>query len=212
MKLTKLIFVFGLLFILSTISFAQTPKVGKKAAGEYLSKKPETVEVEDSESSGSTANMLMLHLGAYTASQAYEWNKSGREDGVGHANYGMTYLYTDWHNFDLNLRAEFSEFKVGTNEDRALKFSMLPLITFPRAESKFPIYFGFGAGLGIFFQQAKDESNLSFDYQLVVGSRFMDIWANTGLFVEYGMKNHLLVLTDGQLNGTVLSAGAVFTF
>ena len=212
MNLTKLIIVFGVLFLLSTFSFAQTPKVGKKAAGQYLSKKPETVEVEENEGGGGGSNMLMLHLGAYTASQAYEWNKSGREDNVGHANYGMTYLYTDWHNFDLNLRAEFSEFKVGTNEDRALKFSVLPMITFPRAETRFPVYFGLGAGLGIFFQQAKDESNLSFDYQLVVGSRFMDVWENSGLFVEYGLKNHLLLLTDGQLNGSVLSAGAIFTF
>ena len=111
---------------------------------------------------------------------------------------------------DLNLRFDFNEYQL--DSDRATKLSLLPLLTFPPASSHFPLYFGLGAGLGIFFQQIPDESNISFDYQLVAGARFADLIENFGVFVEFGLKNHLQVLSDGQFNGTALTTGAVFTF
>lgn len=211
MKNTPFLILFGLSLLVSYGVYAQAPRVGKKAAEEYLSKGKEVVVQEvQSVTRGSWDNLLMLHLGAYTGSQAYQWNYSGRLDNVAKANYGVTYLFTDWHSFDLNLRGDFSEFDL--NGVRAVKFSLLPMITFPRAEAGFPLYFGLGAGLGIFFQQVPDESNLALDYQLVVGTRFLDLWDGGGLFAEFGLKNHLHVLTDGQMNGSALSAGAVFTF
>jgi hypothetical protein len=53
---------------------------------------------------------------------------------------------------------------------------------------------------------------LSFDYQLIAGVRFTNLSGRFGLFFEYGLKNHLHLLSDGQVNGTFLSGGAVFSF
>jgi hypothetical protein len=110
----------------------------------------------------------------------------------------------------LNVRFDFTEYKL--DSDRATKLSILPLITFPSISTRFPLYFGIGAGAGVFFTQVSEESNLSFDYQLITGVRFTDLLEHTGVFVEFGLKNHLLLLSDGQFNGTALSAGAIFTF
>lgn len=212
MKITPFLILFALFLLVAGSAGAQAPKVGKKAADQYFPKEKEVIvqQAEVPSEKGGWSNLLMLHLGAYTNSQSYQWNLTGRIDNVAKANYGVTYIFTDWHNFDLNLRGDFSEFDV--NGVRAVKFSVLPMITFPRAETEFPLYFGLGAGLGIFFQQVPDESNLALDYQLVVGTRFVDLWQGVGFFVEYGLKNHLHILSDGQLNGSALSVGAVFTF
>jgi hypothetical protein len=56
------------------------------------------------------------------------------------------------------------------------------------------------------------ESNISLDYQLVTGLRFPDLFENAGFVMEFGMKNHLHILSDGQLNATALSIGAIFSF
>lgn len=196
-------------------AFAQAPKVGRKAASKYFQKDVEAdrevaaVDVTDGGGS-SGGNVLMLHVGGYTASDAYQWGCDCKTRNVAKVSYGVTYLFDTWSNVDVNLRFDFSEFK--GNDKRPLKLSMMPLWTFPTAETRFPLYFGLGAGLGVFFQQIEDESNLSFDYQLVAGARFMDLYENFGAFVEFGLKNHLHLLSDGQLNGTALTAGAIFTF
>jgi hypothetical protein len=67
-------------------------------------------------------------------------------------------------------------------------------------------------GPGIFFKQASQESSLSLDYELVAGARLFDMVENTGFFLEFGLKNHLLLLSDGQFNGVYLAGGALFTF
>jgi hypothetical protein len=86
------------------------------------------------------------------------------------------------------------------------------MIFFPDANSRFPLYFGGGAGLGVFFKQLENESALSFDYQLVAGARFFDLIDNFGLMIETGMKNHILLFSDGQFNGVFLTVGGVFNF
>ncbi|MCB0369349.1 MAG: hypothetical protein KDD45_07815, partial [Bdellovibrionales bacterium] len=96
--------------------------------------------------------------------------------------------------------------------EKPLKMSILPVLIFPEASSKFPLYFGVGAGLGVFFKQVQDESNVSFDYQLFMGARFFNVYGSTGFFIETGLKNHLHITSDGQFNGSYLAAGAVFTF
>ena len=74
------------------------------------------------------------------------------------------------------------------------------------------LYFGFAAGPGIFFKQLEDESSLSLDYQLFLGLRLFNIFDSTGFYIESGLRNHLHITSDGQLNGTYFGAGAVFTF
>lgn len=83
---------------------------------------------------------------------------------------------------------------------------------FPDASSKFPLYFGVGAGLGVFVKQLSGESAMSLDYQVLAGARFFDLFNNAGFFLEAGLKNHMHMLSDGQFNGTFVAAGSVFTF
>ncbi len=187
---------------------AEDPKVGKKEANKYFQKEIETQDVSSPRSKGD--GLLMLHVGGFSNSTAYQWKDNNKRTGVGRASYGVTYLYDHWGSLDVNIRLDFIEYKV--DDERALKLSLLPLWTFPMAESHFPLYFGFGVGPGVYFNQLAEESTLSLDYQLIAGARFLDLVENFGAFIEFGLKNHLHVLSDGQFNGTALVAGIAFTF
>ena len=195
----------------SLASDAQVPKVGRRAAAKYFEKDREVLREPAPERYVREGNeVLMLSIGTFIGSKSYQWKGSDSRDNLGRSSYGVTYLYEEWKGLDMNIRADFNEYKLDDN--RAVKLSLMPLITFPRAESHFPLYFGIGAGLGVFFQQVPDESNLSFDYQLIAGARFMDLFNNLGFFFELGLKNHLHLLSDGQFNGTALTAGLIFSF
>lgn len=190
------------------------PKVGRKAAAKYFEKdvQPERrpAQAPSGRGGGGGESLLMLAVGTHLNSTSYAWKGGDKRTDIGRASYGVTYLADEYWNMDLNLRIDFSEYKL--DDVRATKFSVLPLLTFPRAETRFPIYFGFGAGVGVFFQQVEQESSLAFDYQLVAGARFLDMFNNFGFFTELAMKNHLHILSDGQLNGSTLTVGGVFTF
>lgn len=205
--LNKSIFAFFL--IIAQMSWAaEAPVVGRGAAAKYFQKRE---PAESSVTNSSDDHYLALHLGTYTSSQAYEWGRHGKEEDIGSTNLGVTYRVGEWHNsMDLNVRIEYSEFKVAG--EKPTKLSFMPLITFPDSGSKFPLYFGAGLGLGIFMKQISEESPLSLDYQLVAGARFFNVFENTGFFIESGLKNHLLITSSGQLNGVFVSGGAVFTF
>lgn len=197
--------------LVSEALFAAPPVVGRKAASRYFEKDQESIERGPAQSGGGGGNsLIMLSLGTYIGSKTYQWKGGDSRDNVGRATYGVTYLFDEWHGLDMNFRADFSEYRL--DSDYAKKLSFLPLITFPRAETRFPLYFGIGAGLGVYFQQVSEESNISLDYQLVAGGRFMDLFENFGFFFELGMKNHLHLLSDGQFNGTAMTAGGVFSF
>ncbi len=200
------------LMLTLVVSFAHAaeesqPKVGRKAAAKYFQGPAAPKEIPNH---SSDENMLMLHVGGFSSSTSYSWKGSDKRVGIGQATYGITYLFDHWGGSDLNVRFDFAEYKL--DSDRATKLSILPLITFPSISTGFPLYFGIGAGAGVFFTQISEESNISFDYQLVTGVRFTNLLEHTGIFVEFGLKNHLLLLSDGQFNGTALSAGAIFTF
>ncbi len=209
--------IFLIFFTISNFAFAQQPRVGraktsgsvgKEAAAEYFQKNPDQpVQTERSSSS----HFMALHFGKLMNSESWDWGGSGKLTDVGGNTYGLTYRFDEFSSSsDLNLRVDFIEYSI--NEDKPFKMSIMPLIIFPEANSKFPIYFGFGAGAGVFFKQVKGSSALSFDYQLITGARFFDVFENTGFFVEAGLKNHLHLLSSGQLNSAFLSGGAVFTF
>ncbi len=209
MAKSQLFTVISILLCVQLSTAGETPKVGRRAAAKYFEDaKPSREVASDGGSSGD--GLLMLHIGGYSSSTSYAWKDSNKRTGVGKATYGITYLFDQWGGLDTNVRFDFNEYKI--DDERATKLSVMPLWTFPRASSKFPLYFGFGAGAGIFFTQLQDESNLSLDYQLVLGARMIDLYENLGAFIEFGMKNHIHVLSDGQFNGMPLSAGAVFTF
>ena len=206
----------------------EAPRVGRGAASKYFGQRAPDQEDEDgnqsavvgggsrrdSSSSGPVDHYLALHAGKMMGSTAYEWGSMNKQTDVGDFTAGLTYRMGEWRNsMDLNLRIDFIQFNIaGNGEQKPLKMSIIPLITFPDASSKFPLYFGFGAGPGVFFRQTDDEAALSLDYQLVAGARFFDVVENAGFFIETGLKNHLQLWNSGQFNGTFLSAGAVFTF
>jgi hypothetical protein len=201
----------------------EAPRVGRGAAVKYFEKRsPDAAEEEannsntsrPSSSGSESAHYLALHFGKMMSSTAYEWGTESKQTDVGDFTAGLTYRVGEWRNsMDLNLRIDFIQYKiVGEGEQKPLKMSILPLITFPDAASKFPLYFGFGVGPGIFFRQTDHEASLALDYQLIAGARFFDVFENAGFFIESGLKNHLQLWDSGQFNGTFLSAGAVFTF
>src|SRR6185312_1970003 len=201
------------IFISSLIAFssfakADQPHVGRKAAAKYFQGETNQTDPTAASSSGSTSHMLMLGVGAFVSSHAYNWDNG--DSNAGRASYGITYLLDTWASMDVNLRLDFNEYQL--QDTHPIKLSILPLLTFPMAESKFPVYFGVGAGPGVFFKQANGYSNLSIDYQLVAGVRFFDLYENLGAFAEFGLKNHILLTSGGQFNGTALTVGAVFTF
>lgn len=201
--------VLSLLLLLSSFAHAQadSPRVGRGAAARYFQDEQPVVQ----QSSGPRDHYLALHIGKFMNGQAWEWGQRGRENDAGSMTFGLTYRLYEWSNSsDMALRVDFNEYSV-VNE-KPLKMSLMPVFLFPDANSRFPLYFGAGAGLGVFFKQVQDEASLSFDYQLIAGARFFDVFESTGFFIETGMKNHVQLTTSGQFNGVFLSGGAVFTF
>lgn len=206
-----------LLIFISSLVWGQTneaPLVGRKAASKYFQRAP-SKDFQDAEPSSDLSplsngqEVLMLSLGSFIRSESFYWGAQGYQN-IGKANYGVTYLFDRWKGLDRQFRFEFQEYELAGLSPR--KLAILPMFTFPRTEKKFPLYFGFGLGLGLFFQQIPGESNLSVDYQLVAGTRFFDLLDKVGVFAEIAMKNHLHVLSDGQFNGTALNTGLVFSF
>lgn len=195
-------FVIG--FSLNANAQEESPKVGRKEAAKYFEKRqPSSIDAD--------AHYLAIHGGKYLDASAWEWGQKERENNAATFNLGLTYKIEQFNEtMDWDLRVDFSEYDIVG--ERPFKMSFVPMIIFPDAASKFPLYFGAGAGAGVFFKQVKDESYLSFDYQLIMGARFFDVYNNMGFFIETGLKNHLLLLSSGQLNGTVLSIGTVFSF
>ena len=219
-------FVITLAFLLGFQGFSEpahaddAPRVGRGAAAKYFDKQnPEEDPNFQSSKVGAAAgrnedHYLAIHVGKMMSSTSYEWGTIGKQDDIGDFTAGITYRVGEWRNsMDLNLRLDFIQYNVvADGERKPLKLSILPLITFPDATSRFPLYFGFGAGPGVFFRQSEGEASLSLDYQLVAGARFFDVFENAGFFLETGLKNHLQLWNSGQFNGTFLAAGAVFTF
>lgn len=197
-------------FLLAFLCFtaaqaAEAPRVGREAAARYFERRSPAQDVAPSD------HYLALHIGSLLNGTAWDWGMKGRENDTGSMSAGLTYRLDEWNgSMDFDLRVDFNEYKVAG--EKPLKMSLMPMILFPDAASRFPLYFGFGAGLGVFFKQIKDESPLAFDYQLVMGARFFNVFENVGFFLETGMKNHLLLSSSGQFNGVFLTAGAVFTF
>ena len=202
--------ILGFLLILLGVSkiamAAEAPVVGRGAAEKYFENAERKVTQY-----GSDNHYLGLYAGRFMGNSAWDWGAKGRTDDVGNYNIGVTYRMNQYSDSaDLCIRFEFDEYTI--EADKPLKFSIMPLLTFPDASSKFPLYFGAGAGLGVFFKQIKDASSIALDYQLIMGARFFDVFENVGFSIETGLKNHLHLMNGGQFNGVFLTAGGVFTF
>lgn len=201
----RMFMVLGMVVSLSQRAFCQAePPTGHDAAAKYFQKTRGVEEIP-------REHFLALHVGHFMSTEAWEWGVHGRETDTGSGTAGVTYRVKEWTNsMDFALRIDFNQYNVGGINP--IKMSFLPALIFPEASSHFPIYFGGAAGLGVFFQQVDSKSPLALDYQLFAGARFLNIFENTGFFIESGIKNSLFLTTTGQFNGVFLAGGAAFTF
>lgn len=203
----------------SQVTVAAQPKVGKKAAaryfqGEMASNEPEAANqkvASSVEPLSAEDHFLAFGFSSYVSSDAYKWGQAGKEEKVGKWGLDMMYRIGQYSNvIDQGLRVSYTEFEA--LDKRASKLSFMYGLTLPDAGSQFPLYFGAAAGPGVFMTQLENESSLTLDYQMYLGLRLFNVFEKTGFYVEGGLKNHLQLTTDGQLNGNYISAGAVFTF
>ncbi len=204
-------YVFLVLIFFSFESYS-APVVGNKAAQDYFKKRQSAPEVRARKKrapSGQT-HLLNIYMGTNLRDDSYNWGAQGGKD-VGTLSMGLSYRVGEWvGSTDFLLLMDFSSFSL--KEGSANKASFMPMVTFPDVKSRFPLYFGAGLGLGIFFEQLKGESSLSIDYQLVAGARFFDVLDGMGLFFESGIKNHVHILSDGQMNAVFVNLGTIFLF
>ncbi len=192
-----------------------SPAVGKERAEEYIKarqadRKQVRAERAVAQDSSGAPRFMAIHLGSFFTSQAYKWG-DGDQDDRGKFNAGVTYRLGEWVNsMDFSLRMDYTTYSF--DEGSASKIMFGTVVTFPDANSRFPLYFGVGAGLGFFVKQINSESALSLDYSILGGARFLDVFENVGFMVEMGLKNHIHLLSDGQFNGVFVNVGSVFAF
>ena len=181
--------------------------VGEDPYQAPVAQQPPRQQILDSQGT----HVMALQVGFFLDDKAHRWGPESTEEDVGQWSLGVTYQMGEWVNsMDLYFRADLQGYKV--EDESANKLSLLGMVTFPDIRSGFPIYFGAGLGLGIFFDQIEDESSLSLDYQIVLGARVLDIYEGIGFIAEAGVKNHVFLTSKGQFNGYFLSLGAVFKF
>ena len=186
------------------------PPVGREAVRRHF-----VNETREEKTSGAYAvrndHYLAIHVGGYLGSDEWKWGSVDHGTDVGQMTAGVTYRMGEWTNsMDLLFRGDFNSYNLV--DGKALKLSLMPMISFPDATSRFPLYFAGGLGLGVYFQEIASYSQLSLDYQLVMGARVLNVIGSTGFFGEFGLKDHLNLLSAGQFNGTFLALGAVFAF
>lgn len=185
---------------------------GKGAAQKFFNKKSGDSNESSSSYSGDDDHFMMIGLGAFVNSKSYKWGPGGGGDDNGEFTAGVTYRFGEWVNsMDFLVRMEYQTFDLDADKDPK-KLSIVPTIIFPDARSGFPVYFGGGLGVGVFFSQLDDESNLSLDYQLFIGGRMLNVFNSVGFFAEIGIKNHIHLLSSGQFDGVFFTIGSVFTF
>lgn len=198
---------------------AQPPK---EKAGEYFkARQEEKKEAPRATSSDAAPRYLALHIGTFFSDQGYAWGYEDQDD-IGKLDFGVDYRMGEWVNsMDWHMRINYTSYslKEGSTgiEGDARKLSLGAILTFPDVNSKFPLYFGAGLGAGFFIKQVEDdkdngESPLALDYSVLAGARFFNVVGSTGFMVETGLKNHLLLSSDGQFNGVYVNAGCVFAF
>ena len=211
------LFLIGIISIITftNSAYANAPKVGKTAAAKYFQKNPEQAATEyryvASEPSTSVDHLLTFGGSSLTKSDSYNWGGNSKESNISSWGLDMSYRLSEYNSLlDYSLRASYTEYS--PNNDKASKLIFMYAATLPDASSRFPLYFGGAIGGGVFLTQLENESPITFDYQLFVGMRLFDVFDSTGFYLEGGLKNHLQLTSDGQLNGTYFSTGAVFTF
>ncbi len=182
---------------------------GRRAAEKYINTEAESTPA--SRYSSGDAHFLSLILGGYVDSKAQRWGNDSSIEDAGGFTGGFTYRMGEWLNStDFAIRVNMQRYDI--EDANPLKLSLMPVFLIPDARAEFPLYFGAGAGLGVFLEQEGNESALSFDFSILAGVRFFDIYKNVGALLEVGLDSHFHLLSDGQYTGTYIAIGTVFTF
>jgi hypothetical protein len=185
------------------------PVTGQQKAQKYFQDR-KSAPATRAPDAGATPRYLAIHAGTFITSDGYRWGH-GNQNGIGNLNFGVDYRLGEWVNSaDLALRADYTNY--GLDEGWARKLSIGAIVTFPDANSRFPLYFGGGLGAGFFLKQIHNESALALDYSLLAGVRFLNVIDQLGFMVETGIKDHLHLFSDGQFNGIYINVGTVFAF
>lgn len=190
--------------------------VGEGAARQYFIERKERATSmgasrQPSSIGGGGPRYLAVQAGTFISDKQYRWGKKERNEDVGEMILNLSYRMGQWKNsMDLLLRAEFMTYDIDSETPR--KLSLMPVVTFPDVEGNFPLYFGAGVGVGVFLDQVASESDLSLDYQVIAGVRFLDLWENGGLVAETGIKGHVHLVSSGQFNGVFLTVGGAWNF
>lgn len=193
------------------------PTTGKKRAAEYFKHRKSSssgpaAPAAPADSGGQVyyPRYLAIHVGSFFSNSGYKWGK-GDQDDIGKLNAGVTYRLGEWVNsMDLALRVDYTNYDLDEGDARKLGFGAI--ITFPDANSQFPLYFGGGLGAGLFLKQISGESVVALDYSLLIGVRVQNLIDRVGFLFETGIKNHLFLLSDGQFNGVFFNIGTCFNF
>ena len=208
----RLLALMTLIVLSSSFVFAveeSSPVAERKARAKYFSQ--EAQRSADSESLSSEDHYLALHLGGFVSGDSYQWGDSAHLDNPGKLSFVVGYKLDPWGSLaDWILKIDVNSFELP--EGRPVQFVLMPVVAFPEATSKFPLYFGAGVGPGFFFKTVTNESFLAANYTLFAGARLFNIVNMTGFFVEGGLKNHFLLLSDGQFNGYYVTVGTLFVF
>jgi hypothetical protein len=197
-----------------------TSDAGSKEASQYFearkkqkskSANDKLVEPEKKHLGLDEDHYLAIYYGGYLNDKQHRWGGNTSGDDVADGIFGVNYRVGEWvSSMDLYFRGEINTFSLDNKDP--YKISLMAAVAFPDARSEFPLYFGLGAGPGIFFSQLEDESDVSLDYVLFAGARVFQLFSNVGIMVEGGLRGHLHLLSSGQHEGVFVAAGAVFGF
>ena len=159
---------------------------------------------------GGTARYLDVHIGGYLDSQGYRWGH-GDQYKAGKFDLGVDYRLGQWVNAaDFMLRIDYNNYSLDEGTARQLSFS--GLVSFPDANSRFPLYLGAAVGPGFFLKQIPHQSVLALDYSLFAGVRFLNVFQKLGFLAEIGIKDHIHIFSAGQFNGVYFNIGTVWLF
>jgi hypothetical protein len=195
----------------------ESPVTGKERANGYFKSRKNEAPRATAPTVGAP-HVMSISMGGFFTGTHYKWGEGDSANNAGRFNFGVTYRIGEWVNsMDLSLRMEYTSYGFNVpqgadDRNSAAKLSIGPLLTFPDASSKFPLYFGAGIGAGLFIQQVHDKSPVALDWQVIAGVRFMDVFQNLGFMLETGLKNHVLLGTEGQFNGVFVNVGTIFDF
>ena len=84
-----------------------------------------------------------------------------------------------------NIQLRASVMLSRLKKDTPMSIEITPLFTFPELETAFPIYLGWGLGLGFYpYYVIKKKPSFSLHSPFLLGFRFLELYSNLGLGVE----------------------------